>query len=676
MEKRERNLSYTSMSRHKNQKLGQNNSQKNSPQGQLPVIKLNLNDITKRCDSQQTHLSTAASSHVSNWKGKSDRFTGGFMNLMYQDNSLQAVARQKNLNSIRLSKLKQIEEMQRKYELEMAEKREIASYYFQTYGLFYDEKLLKNRSKGDLIVYFQKLLIQRKQRFAARTIQRAFRQYRIYKFLRKARLRLRVVAACRIQKMFRSTKQARYERDLQNKRRQRAAVVVQKVRNRIQPIVRRRILQRNFSYFSQIRLHLMTSAQIKIRYHWFKYKKNKLKKKKVLQQRKFQQAIRARVDTGLSGAVRKNSNQKNNYRNQLAVNASLDSQDIPITPGIGQSPNLRKLNQQISQYSRENESPMSQSKDEYQGQNSQAFNNSFKYGISGNPLSPNESSDHKSDPKFLSQSKKKGKDKIPSQFSKTVTKTPIVQISKKKENLVMKQPPKGGYLSTKKISDFHLDLSDVKKENAKNEKSNSNRVIAKRNVTSQLQPQFDEKDIKKSFTLPEEDESSISKNTTEEKEKFQMPSIEIDKFDDMPLKATVIMTSGTNTLHKLSLNPLDNIIEQDADDCSPLVKNAPCINYVIVNENSGLEDSQQDPQDLGSKQSTMDYVNMERVGTFEQLQYELLEQEKLQDQEQEQEVLQSMRQLPLKVYEQDQLVEEDYEDDEQEVQAEDLQSDY
>lgn len=56
------------------------------------------------------------------------------MNFMFQDNSLQAVARQKNLNTIRLEKLKQIEELQKQQEYEMNEKRDIIAYYYHQHG--------------------------------------------------------------------------------------------------------------------------------------------------------------------------------------------------------------------------------------------------------------------------------------------------------------------------------------------------------------------------------------------------------------------------------------------------------------------------------------------------------------------------------------------------------------
>jgi hypothetical protein len=49
-----------------------------------------------------------------------------------------------------------------------------------------------------------------------------------------------------------------------------------------------------------------------------------------------------------------------------------------------------------------------------------------------------------------------------------------------------------------------------------------------------------------------------------------------------------LATSNTNnTIHKLSLNPLDNIIEQEADDGSPMIRRQPYLNLIVVNDNSG-----------------------------------------------------------------------------------------
>ena len=50
------------------------------------------------------------------WKGRDVNFTQGFMNLMYRDHSLLQASRSKNLNSVRLKKLKEMEELQRKRE--------------------------------------------------------------------------------------------------------------------------------------------------------------------------------------------------------------------------------------------------------------------------------------------------------------------------------------------------------------------------------------------------------------------------------------------------------------------------------------------------------------------------------------------------------------------------------
>lgn len=44
-------------------------------------------------NNRDNFMSTTGSSTMSGWRGKNDRFTGGFMNLMYQDNSLQSVVR-------------------------------------------------------------------------------------------------------------------------------------------------------------------------------------------------------------------------------------------------------------------------------------------------------------------------------------------------------------------------------------------------------------------------------------------------------------------------------------------------------------------------------------------------------------------------------------------------------
>ena len=56
-----------------------------------------------------TSYSVNTGGYVDSVKGKSGRFTGGFMNLMFQDNSLEGAVRQRNMNNIRLEKLKQYE---------------------------------------------------------------------------------------------------------------------------------------------------------------------------------------------------------------------------------------------------------------------------------------------------------------------------------------------------------------------------------------------------------------------------------------------------------------------------------------------------------------------------------------------------------------------------------------
>eukprot|EP00347_Sterkiella_histriomuscorum_P009826 403339737 len=315
------------------------------------------------------NISTASSFMSNNWRGKSDRFTGGFMNFMFQDNSLQSRSSNRLKNSKNIETLKS---MRREKSLSIIiismEVKHFYSKINQTHNLqvvVCEERLLRIKTKADLIIHLQKQVLLRKQIWAAKMIQRLFKNFKMNKF--------RTIVI----QLFRQNKERRLEEEKQRMIKIKAVITIQRfwrgyiIRKKYQPPIKKRVMDKNFQYFESMRRQLLLNAAIIIRYHWIKYKRNKLKRQKKQQVRRQNIIVKARVDTGLGSAMRKMSNNYSSIKknNSNGLNYSFDPHEYQnqsmVSPMIRQrqfgqeleSPSMRsEMQQQMQGF--EMQSPM------------------------------------------------------------------------------------------------------------------------------------------------------------------------------------------------------------------------------------------------------------------------------------------------------------------------------
>eukprot|EP00347_Sterkiella_histriomuscorum_P019786 403340299 len=330
------------------------------------------------------NISTASSFISNNWRGKSDRFTGGFMNFMFQDNSLQSVARQKNLMNIKLEKLKQIEELQKYQDFEINEKREIIKYYYHQHGgkafLFKDQlnsqficscvrrKTSKNKDKSRFDNSSLKTGFTQEVNLGSQNDSETLQKLQNEQIQMNCNSKNKDMCchqdSADVQIKQRKKVSRGEGKNDQNQSRHNYPEILERIyvanfyifltqnfrtRKMYQPPIKKKIMDKNFQYFESMRKQLLLNAAIIIRYHWIKYKRNKLKKQKKQQVRRQNIIVKARVDTGLGSAMRKMSNNYSSIKktNSNGLNYSFEPNEYQSHSIVSPMIRQRQFGQEI-----------------------------------------------------------------------------------------------------------------------------------------------------------------------------------------------------------------------------------------------------------------------------------------------------------------------------------------
>ena len=111
------------------------------------------------------------------WKRKTSYFTRGFHNIMYRDHTIAAATKEKERRIVSLQRMREREEVKRRLVAERTRKRELAQYYWTSFGVGCGDKEIEALNDYQLEVFLMRNLIRNRRKYAAVKIQKVVRGF-------------------------------------------------------------------------------------------------------------------------------------------------------------------------------------------------------------------------------------------------------------------------------------------------------------------------------------------------------------------------------------------------------------------------------------------------------------------------------------------------------------------